>query len=255
MKDEFGRLRTGVPTMYVAAPIRDANFQVVAALALRIRPEREFTRILQLGRVGESGETFAIDKKGTLVSNSRFDDELILLGLLPDADNSHSILNISGPRSGRQHDSRASGPACGGRVAADQGSRRRPVAGTSGVDVEGYRDYRGVPTVGAWEWLPKYDMGIITEVDYAEAFRPLTILQRAFYVAVRAARAQLGRDLRLHAGRRPLQREAQKAAIEAKQLGPISAGDKLGAGAMGVVYQGAPRDAAAADRDQDAQRR
>ena len=32
--------------MYVAAPIRDANFQVVAALALRIRPEREFTRIL-----------------------------------------------------------------------------------------------------------------------------------------------------------------------------------------------------------------
>jgi len=88
-KDEFGRVRTGVPTMFVAAPIRDANFQVVAALALRIRPEREFTRILQLGRVGDSGETYAIDKKGTMVSSSRFDEDLILLGLLPDAEDSH----------------------------------------------------------------------------------------------------------------------------------------------------------------------
>src|SRR5204863_4956071 len=34
MKDEIGRTRTGVPTMFVCAPIRDANFQVVAALAL-----------------------------------------------------------------------------------------------------------------------------------------------------------------------------------------------------------------------------
>src|SRR5262249_9019972 len=62
MKDEFGRVRTGVPTMYAAAPIRDANFQIVGALALRIRPEKEFTRILQLGQAGKSGETFAIDK-------------------------------------------------------------------------------------------------------------------------------------------------------------------------------------------------
>ena len=46
MKDEFGKMRTGVPTMFVCAPIRDANFQVVAVLALRIRPEKEFTRLL-----------------------------------------------------------------------------------------------------------------------------------------------------------------------------------------------------------------
>ncbi len=46
MKDEKGRMRTGIPTMFVAAPVRDSNFQVVAALGLRIRPEREFTQIL-----------------------------------------------------------------------------------------------------------------------------------------------------------------------------------------------------------------
>ena len=40
MKDETGRTRTGVPTMFVAAPIRDDSFQVVGVLGLRIDPKR-----------------------------------------------------------------------------------------------------------------------------------------------------------------------------------------------------------------------
>ena len=83
VKDERGRLRTGTPTMFVCVPVRDNNFQVVAALALRIRPERDFTSILQLGQLGQTGETYAINKQGLMVSNSRFDEDLVLLGLLP----------------------------------------------------------------------------------------------------------------------------------------------------------------------------
>ena len=55
MKDDRGRMRTGQPTMFVAAPVRDTGFQVIGALAMQIKPEREFTRILQLGRIGASG--------------------------------------------------------------------------------------------------------------------------------------------------------------------------------------------------------
>src|SRR4029079_5318047 len=84
----------GVPTMWVLAPIRDPSFQTVAVLAFRIRPEREFTRILQLGEIGKTGETYAFDKSGRLVSNSRFDEQLILLGITPDTDESRSILNV-----------------------------------------------------------------------------------------------------------------------------------------------------------------
>src|SRR5690606_22395589 len=68
VKDERGRLRTGVPTMFACAPVRDEHFQVVAVLALRIRPEREFTQSLQKGRFGQTGETYAIDKHGVMVS-------------------------------------------------------------------------------------------------------------------------------------------------------------------------------------------
>jgi serine/threonine protein kinase len=237
MKDEFGRQRTGVPTMYTAAPIRDANFQVVAALALRIRPEKEFTRILQLGRVGKSGETFAIDKKGVFVTNSRFDDELILLGLLPDTDDSHSIVQLMARDPGgnmregfRPGVRRAELPLAKDAAAA--------VAGTSGVDVEGYRDYRGVPSVGAWEWLPKYDMGIITELDYAEAFRPLTILQWAFFAMFTLLTLSSVAIFIFTLIVARLEREAQKAVIEAKHLGQYRLEEKLGSGGMGVVYKG-----------------
>jgi serine/threonine protein kinase len=237
MKDDRGKLRTGVPTMFVVAPVRDANFQVIAALGLRIRPEREFTQILQLGRVGESGETYAIDKTGLMVSSSRFDEDLILLGLLPDREDAQSILTIS------VHDP-------GGNIAEGYRPKVRrselpltksaaaAVAGAAGIDLDGYRDYRGVPVVGAWQWLPKYDIGLITEIDYAEAYRPLTILQWTFFsiFALLAASSVAIFVFTLVVAR--LQREAQKAAIEAKHLGQYRLEERLGAGAMGVVYKG-----------------
>jgi serine/threonine protein kinase len=237
MKDDKGRLRTGVPTMFVAAPVRDANFQVIAALGLRIRPEREFTQLLQLGRMGQSGETYAFDKSGTLVSNSRFDEQLILLGLLPDTENAQSILNISLRDPGgdmtagyRPKVRRAELPLTKPIAAA--------VAGTSGVDVDGFRGYRGVKKVGAWAWLPQYEMGLITDIDHAEAYRPLTILQWTFFsiFALLAASSVAIFIFTIILAR--LQREAQKAAIEAKHLGQYRLEERLGAGAMGVVYRG-----------------
>jgi eukaryotic-like serine/threonine-protein kinase len=237
MKDDKGRLRTGVPTMFVVAPVRDANFQVVAALGLRIRPEREFTQLLQLGRLGESGETYAFNKDGLLVSNSRFDEELILLGLLPDTETAHSILNISLRDPGgdmtaghRPNVRRAELPLVKSVTSA--------IAGNNAVDVEGYRGYRGVKKVGAWTWLPKYDMGLITEINHAEAYRPLTILQWTFMsiFGLLALSSVAIFIFTLVVAR--LQREAQKAAIEAKHLGQYRLEERLGAGAMGVVYKG-----------------
>ena len=237
LRDNTGRLRSGTPTMFVAAPVRDENLQVVAVLALRIRPEQEFTSILQLGRIGRTGETYAFDETGLIVSNSRFDDDLILLGLLPDVENSLSILNLSLRDPGgdmttgyRPQVRRAELPLTKAAAAA--------VGGNSGVDVSGYRNYRGVTVVGAWDWLPGYGMGILTEIAHAEAFRPLTILHRAFLVLygllTLSSVAIFGFTLVVAR----LQREAQKAAIEARQLGQYRLETRLGAGAMGVVYMG-----------------
>lgn len=188
---------------------------MVAALGLRLRPENEFTQIMQLGRIGDTGETYAFDKSGLLVSNSRFDEGMILLGLLPDQPDAHSIvtLRVRDPQGDmtagfRPSVRRSELPLT--RMAADA------VAGKSGVDVDGYRDYRGSTVVGAWTWLPKYDIGVATEIDAAEAFQPLIILQRTFwalYILLGVSALAIFVFTVIVAR---LRRQAQKAEIEAK---------------------------------------
>ena len=59
LPDADGHLRAGVPTMFAGAPVYASDGAVVGILALRIVPERDFTRILATARSGDSGRTSA----------------------------------------------------------------------------------------------------------------------------------------------------------------------------------------------------
>ena len=56
------------------------------------------------------------------------------------------------------------------------------IAGRSGSDVEGYRDYRGVRVIGAWQWLEELGFGLTTEIDEAEAYQPVQVVAQGFAV-------------------------------------------------------------------------
>lgn len=236
LADEKGELRANLPTMFAAGPLRDEKGKPVAALGLRIRPEDQFTRILQVVRFGKSGETYAFDQSGLLLSQSRFDEDLKQLGLLVDLPDSRSILTVevrdpqvNMTQGERPRLRRAEQPLT--RLAAEA------VQGKDGHDADGYRDYRGVPSVGAWRWLPEFDFGIGTEVDVAEAFLPVYILRRAFWVLMALlVVCAVGIFLAMLFIARQ-QRALQKATLAARQLGQYALETKLGAGGMGTVYK------------------
>ena len=73
LPDAKGELKVGVPTMYVAAAIPDERGEPLGVLVLRMRPEAEFTAILQSARFGQSGETYAFSDAGVLLLVGRHD--------------------------------------------------------------------------------------------------------------------------------------------------------------------------------------
>ena len=169
LRDSQGRLVEEMPTIFVGSPVRNENGEIIAVFALRMDPYSHFIRITQLGRIGQSGETYAFDKQGRLISESRFDQKLRRIGLVkPDG---KGILQI-----------RIEDPG----VALMEGFADRPpedkreltlmaksaVAGRSGFSVDGYRDYRGVRVFGAWLWDSNLGFGLTTEIDEDEALQP-----------------------------------------------------------------------------------
>lgn len=134
LPDPTGEPVAARATMFIGAPIRDATGAVRAMLAFRIDPAEDFTAILERGRLGATGETYAFDRRGRLVSESGF----------PVVAPSERPLT---------------------RMAA------AAVRGERGSDVRGYRDDRGVEVVGAWLWDEELGLGMTTEIDAAEAQR------------------------------------------------------------------------------------
>jgi eukaryotic-like serine/threonine-protein kinase len=236
LPDELGELRAGLPTMVTAATVPDETGRPVGVLQFRIRPEREFTQILQVARSGESGETFAFDDAGLLLSQSRFDDDLKRVGLLADLPDSQSVLTLELRDPGvnmmegeRPPQKRADQPLT--QVAASA------IAGETGVNVSGFRDYRGVPSVAAWTWLPEYGLGVAVKGDVVEAFQTLSVVRRSFYALLGLlVLSAAGIFVYMVVAARH-ERAAVRAALTAKQLGQYALEEKIGAGGMGSVYR------------------
>ncbi len=220
--------------MAVGTPLYNEDREVVAALGLIIQPEREFTRILSVAQPGESGETFAFDENGIMLSQSRFEESLLELGLLEEGNGSALNLELRDP---------GVNLVAGGDPDEDEEDWplnefvEEAIEDGSGSNVEGFRDYRGVPVVGAWRWLPDHQFGVVTKLDASEAFQPLRVLRLVFLILLLLS-VLFGLGLFLYSYTNVmLRRRIEDAALEAKELGQYTLEKKIGEGGMGSVYR------------------
>jgi len=231
--NRFAPLLRDPAVMQVAAPVRNDSGQTVGALVLIFTPNSEFTKILSVASYGDSGETFAFDGEGVLLSESRFDDELKQFGLIEDKPESASALNLRLLDPGSD--------LTQGGTAATNGPLilmvEQALTGESGVEIEPFRDYRGVPVVGAWQWLPNYGFGVGMKMDAREAFHLLRMVRSVFLVLFLLM--LLGSLLLFGFSYMQLRvrRRLSKAELKARQLGQYRLVEKIGEGGMGSVYK------------------
>lgn len=162
-------------TMFFAAPIKDQQGQVLGVLTNRIDPADAFSKILQSGRIGDTGETYAFNADAVMMSSSRFEAEMMQAGLLDPGES--SVMNV---------DIRV--PAELTRSTADGAPltrmARSAIKGEPGLDLNGYLDYRGNPVFGAWIWVDDVNLGFATEIDAEEALLPVTTLRNTLFLIV-----------------------------------------------------------------------
>jgi tRNA A-37 threonylcarbamoyl transferase component Bud32 len=221
--------------MFVVAPIRRGDASPIAALACRMDPRQEFAEMLSESRFGETGEIYAFNRDGYMISRSRFESELKGLGLIPGTADSTSMLQLKlldpgvDLHSGRPASSRDSWPLT--RMAMSATQTR------SGVDVQGYRDYRGVSVAGAWTWIDDYDFGLAAEMDLEEIQQPFVILRRAsLMIFALLGLSALGLAGFTAAVNR-LQQQLRRAALEARRLGQYAIEEEIGHGFNGRVFR------------------
>ncbi len=164
--------RDGQVRMWLVQPVRDGRGAVVGALALELAARDHFGKMASLGRFGFSAETYLVDREGRFLTASRFEEQLRRIGLLKPGQS--SVLNMVARDPGRnlvEEGSEAADAHPDAWPLTFAAAHLLPAPGQPAMheSPSAYRDYRGVPVFGVWQWDEAHRLGVITEIDVDEA--------------------------------------------------------------------------------------
>ena len=199
LPDALGNMAIDQPTMFVAAPVREQG-TTLAVLTFRIDPINDFSSITKLGRIGEKGETYAFNESGKMITESRFEEQLREIGIL--APGMRSTLNVD-VRDPGVNLLEGSHPIVSSSKQPLTYMAQQAIKGGTGDNLDGYRDYRGVPVVGAWIWNDELGFGLATEIDLLEAYRTYHTSRWALLIGLAlTVSLSLGLSITLEIGRK-----------------------------------------------------
>lgn len=219
------------PVVVKAAPVQNRERETIAALMVAVEPS-EFADLIDVGRFGDSGESYAVSPRGWMLSRTRMTEQLKEIGLVPASTDATSIFafQVRDPGGDMTKGFRPDLPASGLPLTLAAAS---VTSGEAGIELEGYRDFRGIRVMGTWRWLEDLSLGLITEIDYREAMGPLRPLIVAF-ASLFSLATLAGAGLFVYA--RLVQRLRNRI-DEVTQLGQYTLLEKIGEGGMGKVYR------------------
>ena len=214
------------PLVWFSAPVRNEAGKVIAALNIGKFADARFSSSLLAARPGSTGEAYAFDARGRMLSESRFRSELERRGAVKPGDSTILSVRLDGSQEDTpQHLTTLAALALDG-VARTDGE-------LTGEVLQPYRNYVGQSVVGAWRWLPQYGFGIAVEAGRDEVFAPLRRVEAAYWlIAVLSGLvllALLAATLRIQVLRG--QRD------EARRLGSYELLEQIAEGGMASVWR------------------
>jgi serine/threonine-protein kinase len=227
------------PVAWTIAAVGADGGPATVALAVGTLADHALAAVFTAARSGISTEAYAFAADGFMLTPSRFADDLVAAGALPDEGPVPSAFVIPVRDPGGDL-------AAGHRPALEAAARplTQPAAlalaarGKSldeerqGVITGRYRSYRGSEVIGAWRWLPQYDIGIVAERSAAEAFAAMRYLWISFAVIGAFTVLMLGAALSSGVSLSQLQRQFGRM----QRLGAYTLERQLSEGGMADIY-------------------
>lgn len=127
------------PATTMSAPLHDATGNVIGVVAGRINLDRVSQFMTERSGLGETGETYLINKFDMAITDLRADQGGAL----------RTLINTKGVKE------------CG--------------KGKSGYGE--YTNYKNIPVIGYFEWIPQSEVCLLTEINQSEAFLPIKKFQ------------------------------------------------------------------------------
>lgn len=140
----YGRgVNPGTPIIVFSSPILNENREFLGAIAGTVKIDT-ISQMMQDYKFGSTGETYLVGHDGTMLTQSRFDEELVKLGVVKKSAKLELKISTDG--------------------------FKRAMQETTGTAI--YVDYRGKKVLGAYQWLENRKLVIIAKIDEQEVMTP-----------------------------------------------------------------------------------
>jgi tRNA A-37 threonylcarbamoyl transferase component Bud32 len=227
---------TDRPVMAEIMPVEDESGRIIGAMLIRgFGMFSSFDDVFRKSSESGSFDIYAVNSSGVMVSNSPVASSLRDAGVLQ-TERPFVALGLRVTDPGVRLTAGETGMAETSRI----GSRRiQPLthavagatAGRSGQRTDAYPNYAGIPVVGAWRWIDRWDIGVIVERRAESVYQTANIVGVGFL----SAGGLLAGVLLLAA-----RRIAKWIAVAHAVTHPLSRYEiisELGSGGMGLVYR------------------
>jgi two-component system sensor histidine kinase VicK len=131
-------------TTVIASPVKNDGGQTAGILAARINLAKISNTMIERSGLGETGETYLVNKFNYMVSESRFEGGLALKGTVYNDAVKDCLKGNSGHKT--------------------------------------YNNYRDISTIGVYRWLPKTEVCLVAEISKDEALTPVKRLRNIMIV-------------------------------------------------------------------------